>query len=72
MLAAQWMVPGNSVAVARARRDKIAMRELAAQCGLTIPRFEVVGPDAIADATRRIGLPVMVNRRPALAPTMCS
>lgn len=61
VLAAQWMVPGNSVAVARARRDKIAMRELAAQCGLTIPRFEVVGPDAIADATRRIGLPVIVK-----------
>lgn len=61
VLAEQLMVPGNSVAAAPARRDKIAMRELAARCGLAIPRFEVAGPGVIADAGRRIGLPLIVK-----------
>jgi biotin carboxylase len=61
VLAEQLMVPGNSVAAAPARRDKIAMRELAGRCGLAIPRFEVAGPDQLVDAGRRIGLPLIVK-----------
>ena len=44
VLAEQWLVPGNSTAIARARRDKIAMRELASRRGLPVPRFDVAGP----------------------------
>ena len=61
VLAEQWLVPGNSTAIARARRDKIAMRELASRRGLPVPRFDVAGPGVIARAVRSIGLPVIVK-----------
>ena len=61
VLAEQFMVPGNSASAALARRDKIAMRRLAALRGVAIPRFEVAGPGTIADAGRRAGLPVIVK-----------
>jgi biotin carboxylase len=61
LLAQRWTVPGNSAAVARARRDKTAMRQLAARTGLPIPRFEVATPGGVAAAARRIGLPVIVK-----------
>jgi biotin carboxylase len=61
VLAEQRGVPGNSAAVGLARRDKVAMRELAARRGLRIPRFEVTERDGIAAAARRIGLPVIVK-----------
>ena len=61
VLAEQFGVPGNSVAAAPARRNKIAMRQLAARCGLAIPRFEVAGPGMIADVGRRMGLPFIVK-----------
>jgi len=61
LLAQRRWVPGNSGALARARRDKVAMRELAAWCGLRVPAFEVAARDGIAAAARRIGLPVIVK-----------
>lgn len=61
VLAERRGVPGNSAALGLARRDKIAMRELAVRRGLRIPRFEVTGPDGIAGAAHRIGFPVIVK-----------
>jgi biotin carboxylase len=60
-LAERRGVLGNSTAAGLARRDKVAMRELAARHGLRIPRFEVTGSDGIAEAARRIGFPVIVK-----------
>jgi ATP-grasp domain/L-amino acid ligase C-terminal domain 2 len=62
LLADRWGLPGNPAATAPARRDKRAMRRLARERGLRVPRFEVAADAGGAGrAARRIGLPVIVK-----------
>jgi biotin carboxylase len=62
LLADRCGVPGNPVRTALARRDKRAMRELAAARGVRVPRHEAVRDlRSVATAAARIGLPVIVK-----------
>jgi biotin carboxylase len=61
ILAERLGVPTNPAVTAGARRDKRAMRALARDRGIRIPRFEIAAGPAVAAAARRIGLPVIVK-----------
>jgi len=62
LLADRCGVPGNPVRTALARRNKRAMRRLAAARGVRVPRHESVRDiRGIAAAATRIGLPVIVK-----------
>ncbi|MEV0597462.1 ATP-grasp domain-containing protein [Nonomuraea cavernae] len=62
VLADTRAVPGNPLGTARARRDKRAMRGLAAARGVPVPRYEVVRDlSRLPEAAARIGLPLIVK-----------
>lgn len=62
LLADRYGVPGNPTRTALARRDKRAMRSLAAARGVRVPRHEVVSDTgALAAAAQRLTLPVIVK-----------
>lgn len=62
-LAEEFGLPGNGARLARARRDKYAMRETAARSGIRIPRY-VLAEDTsdIPAAARAIGFPAFVKQ----------
>src|SRR5215213_2373094 len=61
-LAARFGLPGPDAASVRAARDKSWQRRALSQAGLPAPEFHVVASAGQAeDATRRIGVPVVVK-----------
>ncbi|MEU7259646.1 6-carboxytetrahydropterin synthase [Streptomyces rimosus] len=55
-------LPGNCVELARARNHKDAMRRVAEQAGLRIPRYRLVGSAAdIPAAAREVGFPAIAK-----------
>ncbi|MEV6211211.1 ATP-grasp domain-containing protein [Kitasatospora sp. NPDC051914] len=56
-------LPGNDLALAWARRNKVAMREHAAAAGIRIPAFRLVkDPSEVLEAAESIGYPVIVKQ----------
>ena len=54
-------LPGNDHALARARRNKAAMRTRALDAGLRVPEFRLVAPEGIRAAIEEIGFPAIVK-----------
>jgi biotin carboxylase len=62
-IAARLGLPGNDRTLSRARRNKAVMRARAAQTGVRIPEFRLVGSlGEVAEAARDIGFPVIVKQ----------
>ncbi|MGY5045107.1 ATP-grasp domain-containing protein [Streptomyces sp. 900105755] len=62
-IAARLGLPGNDPALGWARRNKAAMRTRAVQTGVHVPEFRLVDSlDAVAEAARDIGFPVIVKQ----------
>jgi biotin carboxylase len=60
-LGAALDVPGNPVCTAAGRRDKVAMRALALEAGVRVPRYRIVEADGIRDAVAHIGYPAILK-----------
>jgi len=62
LIAHELALPGNDVTLARARRDKAAMRERATSTGLRIPDYRVVHSAAeVPAAAAAVGYPAIVK-----------